>query len=150
LRFASGEQPVYDGDVRADVYRNGTYVETVSFASEDGLKSTNFTFIYQPDEFGNYFFEMHMVDPYHSSSQFIFNTTYAYNSNSDNPPPGPPSEDDPIKTFENDANLTIPLAMVILTAGSGGFVCSIKNSKNKGKSKLSKVKAKNKAKTKAK
>ena len=148
LRFASGEQPVYDGDVRADVYRNGTYIETISFASEDGLKSTNFTFIYQPVEFGNYFFEIHMVDPYHSSSQFIFNTTYAYSSNSDNPPPGPPSGDDPIKTFENDANLTIPLAMVILTAGSGGFVTSIKKSKNKGKNKLRKTKAKAKTKTK--
>jgi hypothetical protein len=150
LRFASGEQPVYDGDMRADIYRNGSYVETVSFASEDGLISTNFTFIYQPVEFGNYFFEIHMVDPYHSSSQFIFNTTYAYNSNSDDPPPGPPSGNDPIKTFENDINLTIPLAMVILTVGSGGFATSLKKSKNKGKSKLSKVKAKNKTKTKSK
>jgi hypothetical protein len=132
--------------MRADIYRNGTYVETVSFASEDGLKSTNFTFIYQPAEFGNYFFEMHMVDPYHPSSQFIFNTTYDYSSNSDNPPPGPPSGNDPIKTFENDVNLTIPLAMVILTAGSGGFVTSLKKTKNKGKNKLSKSKTKSKTK----
>ena len=137
LRFASGEHPVYDGDMRVDVYRNDTYVETISFASEDGLKSTNFTFVYQPVYYGNYLFEIYMEDPYHLSPEFVFETTFAYNTNED-PPPGY----DPVRMFEDDASLTIPLAMVILTLGSGGVAGSLKKSEKKNKDKLKKIKTK--------
>jgi len=129
--FASGEQPVYDGVVRAEVYKDGTFINTIFFDSEDSLKSTTFTFVYRPVSFGNYRFEIYMEDPYHSSSQFIFETTYVYTTN-DEPPLGL----DPIKTFENDVNLAFPLAMVMLTLGSGGIIGSLKISKKKVKDKL--------------
>jgi len=137
LRFASGEQPVYDGVMRAEVYDNDTYIATVFFASEDGLKSTTFTLVYQPIFFGNFSLEIYMTDPYHSSSQFVFETTYAYPTDEK-----PPSEYDPIHAFENDVKVAFPLAMVILTLGSGGVVGSLKTPKKKVKDKLNKIKTK--------
>jgi len=137
LRFASGEQPVYDGVMRAEVYKDGTYFATIFFASEDGLRSTNFNIIYQPLYFGNFSFEIYMEDPYHSSSQFVFETTYAYGIDEK-----PPSEYDPILAFENDVILAFPLAIVILTLGSGGVVGSLKKPKKKVKDKLNKIKTK--------
>jgi len=131
FRFSSGEQPVYDGVMRAEVYKDGTFIDTIFFDSEDDLKSTTFTFVYRPSYFGNYRFEIYMDDPYHSSSQFIFETTYVYTSNEE-----PPLGHDPITTFENDVNLAFPLAMVILTLGSGGIIGSLKISKKKVKDKL--------------
>jgi prenyltransferase beta subunit len=129
LRFISGEQPVYDGIMRAEVYRDGTYIDTILFASEDGLKSTTFTFIYRPSYSGNYLFEIYMEDPYRSNSQFVVDITYTYKDLD------PIHKDDPIPSYESDANLTIPLAMVILTVGSGGFASSLKKSKKKLKNK---------------
>jgi hypothetical protein len=129
LRFASGEQPVYDGVMRAEVYKDGTYFATIFFASKDGLKSTNFNIIYRPVYFGNFSFEIYMEDPYHSSSQFVFETTYTYTDLD------PIHGDDPIPSYESDVNLSIPLAMVILAVGSGGFASSLKKSKKKLKNK---------------
>jgi prenyltransferase beta subunit len=141
LRFASGEQPVYDGVMRAEVYRNGTYLDILFFASEDGLKSTNFTFIYQPVYIGNYSFEIYVQDPFNSSSQFVFETTYAYfNITDENSPSDDDPEHDPILTFGNDANLTVPLAMFILAVGSGGFAISSKKTDKKVKRKPNKSK----------
>jgi prenyltransferase beta subunit len=129
LRFSSGEQPVYDGIMRTEVYRDDTYVDTIFFTSEDDLKSTTFTLIYQPSYSGNYRFEIYIEDPYHSSSQFITDITYTYKDS--NPIQG----DDPFPSYESDANLTIPLAIVILTVGSGGFASSLIKSKKKVKDK---------------
>jgi len=147
LIFASGEHPLYDGDVRTDVYVNDTYFKTISFASKNGSKSTNFTFSYQPNDFGNYSFEIYMDDPYHSSSQFLFQTTFDYFNITDDESPSDPDsendpENDPIQTFGNDATLTIPLAIFILTVGSGGYVISIKNTNKKAKRKPNKLKTK--------
>ena len=136
LRFYSGEQPVYDGIMRAEVYRDDTYIDTIFFASEDDLKSTTFTLIYQPSYSGNYRFEIHIEDPYHSSSQFITDITYNYNDL--NPIPG----DYPIPSYESDANLTLPIAMFSLVLGSGGITSSFKISKKKVKDKLNKSKIK--------
>jgi prenyltransferase beta subunit len=138
LRFVSGEQPVYDGIMRAEVYRDGTYIDTTFFASEDGLKSTTFTLIYRPTYSGNYRFELYMEDPYHSNSQFVSDITYTY-KNLD-----PIHGDDPIPSYESDANLTPFLVVIIGVAGSSGVFLStlkkdtsIKNSrKNKFKFKL--------------
>jgi len=143
LVFASGKEPVYDGDVRADVYRGDNYLKTVSFASKNGLNCTNFTLSYQPVDFGNYSFEIYMDDSYHSSSQFVFQTTFDYFNLTDDEPSSEQDsendpENDPIKIFENDANLTIPLAMFILAVGSGGYVISIKKTDKKAKRKLNK------------
>jgi len=135
--FASGEQPVYDGVMRAEAYKDGTYFDTVFFGSENDLKSTTFTLIYRPVYFGNYRFEIFLEDPYHPSSQFVFEANYAYTTNDE-----PPSERDPIKTFQNDAILTLPIAMVIFGLGSGGIVSSFKISKKKVKGKLKKFKVK--------
>lgn len=135
LRFASGEQPIYDGVMRAEVYDKDTYIATVFFASEDRLKSTTFTLAYQPLFFGNLSLEIYMTDPYHSSSQFLFETTFAYTTDEK-----PPSEYDPILAFGNDVKLAFPLAMVILTLGSGGVVGSLKTPKKKIKDKLNKIK----------
>jgi len=129
LRFISGEQPVYDGVMCAEVYRDGTYIDTILFASEDGLKSTTFTFVYRPSYSGEFLFEIYMEDPYHSNSQFVVDITYTYKDLD------PIHGDDPIPSYESDANLTIPLAMVILTVGSGGFASSLKKSKKKLKNK---------------
>ena len=118
FRFISGEQPVYDGVIRAEVYRDGTYIDTIFFASEDDLKSTTFTFLYRPSYSGNYRFELYMEDPYHSSSQFIIDITYAYKDL--NPNHG----DDPIPSYESDANLTPSLAIIIGVVGSSGVIFS--------------------------
>ena len=143
LRFVSGEQPVYDGIMRAEVYRNGTYLDILFFASEDGLKSTNFTFLYQPVYPGNYSFEIYVQDPFNSSSQFVFETTYDYfNVTGENSPSDDDPDYDPIHTFENDANITVPLAMTILVLGSGGFTISSKKTGKKVKRKSNKSKLK--------
>jgi prenyltransferase beta subunit len=118
LRFVSGEQPVYDGIMRAEVYKDGTYTDSILFASEDGLKSTTFTFVYRPTYSGNYRFELYMEDPYHSSSQFVSEITYTYNNL--DPIPG----DDPIPSYESDANLTPFLVVIIGVAGSSGVFFS--------------------------
>ena len=136
LRFVSGEQPVYDGFMSAEAYRDGTYIDTIFFASEDDLKSTTFTFVYRPSYSGNYRFAIYMEDPYHSSSQFVSDITYIYNDLD------PIHGDDPIPSYESDINLTIPLAVVILTVGSGGFASSLIKSKKKIKGKLNKFKSK--------
>ena len=135
--FASGEQPVYDGVMRAEVYKDGSYIDTAFFDSEDSMKSTTFTFVYRPVYFGNYCFEIFLVDPYHSSPQFLFEATYDYTTNEE-----PPSEQDPIHTFQNDANVTLSIAMVSFVLGSGGIAGSLKISKKKVKDKLNKFKAK--------
>jgi hypothetical protein len=137
LRFASGEQPVYDGVMRAEAYRDDIYIDTLFFASEDDLKSTTFTFVYRPVNFGDYRFEIFLEDPYHSSSQFVSEVTYVYTSDEE-----PPIGDDAIQTFENDANLTLPIAMFSLLLGSGGIAGSLKISKKKVKNKLNKFKIK--------
>jgi len=134
--FVSGEQPVYDGLMRAEVYKDGTFIDAIFFASEDGLKSTTFTFVYRPVSFGNYRFEIFLEDPYHTSSQFVFETTYVYTNNED------PLGDNPTQTFENDANLTLPIATFSLLLGSGGIAGSMKISKKKVKDKLKKFKVK--------
>jgi hypothetical protein len=118
LRFISGEQPVYDGVIRAEVYRDDTYVDTIFFASEDGLKSTTFTIVYRPSYSGNYRFEIYMEDPYHSSSQFVTDITYNYKDL--NPIQG----DDPIPNYESDANLTPYLAIIFGVVGSSGVIFS--------------------------
>jgi hypothetical protein len=110
LRFVSGEQPVYDGVMRAEAYKDGVYIDTIFFASEDD-------------------FAIYMEDPYHSSSQFVSDITYIYNDLD------PIHGDDPIPNYESDINLTIPLAVVILTVGSGGFASSLIKSKKKLKNK---------------
>ena len=137
FRFSSGEQPVYDGVMRAEVYKDDTFIDTIFFDSEDDLKSTTFTFVYRPVSFGNYRFEIFLEDPYHSSSQFIFETAYVYTTNEE-----PPLGHDPIAIFENDVILALPLALVMLTLGSGGIVTSFKISKKKVKDKLKKFKIK--------
>lgn len=84
-----------------------------------------------------------MQDPYNSSSQFVFETTYAYfNITDENSPSDDDPEHDPIHTFENNAYLTIPLAMFILALGSGGFAISSKRTSKKVKRKSNKSKLK--------
>ena len=137
LRFASGEQPVYDGVMRAETYKDGAYFDALYFDSEDALKSTNFTLLFRPVYFGNYRFEIFLVDPYHSSSQLVFETTFDYTTNGE-----PPSEQDPIHTFQNDANLTMPIVLFSFVLGSGGIVGSLKISKKNIRDKLNKLKSK--------
>ncbi len=115
LRFASGEQPVYDGLMRAEVYRNGILIDTIFFASKNDLESTTFTFVYRPSYFGKYRFEIYMEDPFHSSSQFVIDITYIYTD-----------LEDPILSYESDANLTPPLAIIIGVVGSGVFFRTLK------------------------
>jgi hypothetical protein len=129
MRFASGEQPVYDGVMRAIIHRDDNYIDTIFFDSKVDLKNTTFTFTYRPSYSGNYRFEIYMEDPYHSSSQFVSNITYTYTDLD------PIHGDDPIPSYESDATLTFPLAMIILTIGSGGFASSLKKSKKKLKNK---------------
>jgi len=82
-------------------------------------------------------------DPFNSSSQFVFETTYIYSNITDeNSPSDDDSEHDPILAFENDANLTVPLAMFILAVGSGGYTISSKKNDKKVKRKSTKSKLK--------
>ena len=118
LRFTSGEQPVYDGVMRAEVYRDDNYIDTLFFASEDNLKSTTFKFVYRPSYSGNYRFEIYMEDPYHFSSQFVIDITYNYKDLD------PIHGDDPIPNYESDASLTPSLAIIIGVLGSGGLFFS--------------------------
>jgi hypothetical protein len=134
LGFASGEQPIYDGVMRAIVHKDGTYIDSILFASKGDLKSTTFTFVYRPVNFGNYSFEIYMKDPFHPKSQFVFETSYVYGTDEK------PLE--PIQVFENDVKLAFPLAIVILTIGSGGVVGSLKTPRKKIKDKLNKIKVK--------
>ena len=134
LRFVSGEEPIYNGVMRAIVHKDGIYLDNILFASKVDLKSTTFTFVYRPAKFGNYSFDIFLKDPFHPNSQFVFETSYVYATDED------PLQ--PIQAFENDIILAFPLAMVIFTLGSGGVVGSLKTPRKKIKDKLNKIKAK--------
>jgi hypothetical protein len=133
LRFASGEQPVFDGSMFADVYRGGNYVDTVFLTSENGLQSTEFSLVYRPSYSGIYYFELYLEDPYRSSPQFVVDTSFTYTG------AGPVPGDQPIDGFENDAIITFPLIVTLLGAVSGAFITTsktkyFKKAKNKLKS----------------
>jgi len=120
LRFASGEQPVFDGSMYADVYRGGNYIDTLFLTSENELQSTLFRFIYQPSYNGIYYFELYLDDTYHLSSQFVMDTSFTYTG--EGPIPGEQS----INGFENDAILTFPLIIAMVGAASGAVITTSK------------------------
>jgi len=133
LRFASGEQPVFDGSMYADVYRGGNYIDTLFLTSENELQSTLFRFVYQPSYNGIYYFELYLDDTYHLNSQFVVDTSFIYTG--EGPIPGEQS----IDGFENDAIITFPLIIAMIGAASGAVITTSKTKYFK--------KAKNKLKT---
>ncbi|NVM16996.1 MAG: hypothetical protein HWN80_04720 [Candidatus Lokiarchaeota archaeon] len=132
-RFASGEQPIFDGSMFAHVYRAGNYIDTVFLTSENGLQSTEFLLVYRPSYNGIYDFELYLDDPYHSNSQFVRDTSFTYTG------AGPIPGEQPIDGFENDALFTFPLIIAMIGAPLGVvFTTSkrktFKKAKNKQKS----------------
>ena len=131
-RFASGEQPIFDGSMLAHVYRAGNYIDTVFLTSEHGLQSTEFKLVYRPSYSGIYYFELYLDDPYHSSSQFVIDTSFTYTG------AGPIPGEQPIDGFENDALITFPLIIAMIGAPLGAVLTtsktkSVKKAKNKFK-----------------
>ncbi|GAH17402.1 unnamed protein product, partial [marine sediment metagenome] len=129
-RFASGEQPIFDGSMLAHVHRDGNYIDTIFLTSEHGLKSTEFVLVYRPSYNGIYDFELYMDDPYHSNSQFVVDTSFTYTG------AGPIPGEQPIDGFENDALISLPLIIAMIGAPVGvvfttSKMRSFKKSKNK-------------------
>lgn len=132
-RFASGEQPIFDGSMLAHVYRGDNYIDTIFLSSEHGLQSTEFTLVYRPSYSGIYDFELYLDDPYHSSSQFVMDTSFTYTG------AGPIPGDQTLEGYENDALITFPLIIAMIGAPLGVvFTTSktkyFKKAKNKLKS----------------
>jgi hypothetical protein len=112
-RFASGEQPIFDGSMLANIYRGGEYIDTIFLTSEHGLQSTEFTLVYRPSYSGVYEFELYMEDPYHDNPHFVVDTSYTYTG------AGPIPGEQPIDGFENDALITLPLIITLIGAPAG-------------------------------
>ena len=78
LLFAEGAQPVYDGNVSANTYREGAYIGWIEFSSEDFANYTYFNLTYNPDILGNYSFETYLENGYNCTPQLLNYTTYSY------------------------------------------------------------------------
>jgi prenyltransferase beta subunit len=130
-RFVSGEQPIFDGEMLAHIYRGGDYIDTVFLTSENGLQSTEFTLIYRPSYSGVYDFELYLNDAFHSNPQFVVDATYTYTG------AGPIPGEQPIDGFENDALITLPLVITLIGAPVGVIFATSKskNLKNLKKTK---------------
>ncbi len=116
--FISGDEPIFDGLMYANVYRDGGYVDVIDLSLSHSLESSTFTFDYSPNYYGNYYFEFFLNDPYLGDSQFVCNATFDYidpNSNPD-PDPDPDLENDPTDLYQADAVITIPLAIGMIGA----------------------------------
>ncbi|MFX0048640.1 MAG: hypothetical protein ACFE8G_10795 [Candidatus Hermodarchaeota archaeon] len=130
-RFASGEQPIFDGSMLAHIYRGGNYIDSVFLNSENGLQSTEFKLVYRPSYSGVYDFELYLDDPYHSNPQFVIDTSYTYTG------AGPIPGEQPIDGFENDALITLPLVITLIGAPVGVvFITSKSRNLKKARSKL--------------
>jgi hypothetical protein len=132
-RFASGEHPIFNGSMLAQVYRSNNYIDTVFLSSEHGLQSTEFALVYRPSYSGIYDFALYLDDPYHSSAQFVMDTSFTYTGG------GPIPGDQPLEGYENDALITFPLIIAMIGAPLGVvFTTSktkyFKKAKNKLKS----------------
>jgi prenyltransferase beta subunit len=133
-RFASGEQPIFDGSMLAHIYRGGNYIDTVVLLSEHGLQSTEFRIVYRPSYSGIYDFELYLEDPYHISPQIVIDTSFTYTGS------GPPPGEEPIDGFENDALITLPLIITLIGAPIGAvFTTSKMKTFKKSKNKLKDV-----------
>ena len=111
--FISGDEPIYDGSMYANIYRDGDYVDVIDLTTSHALDRSTFTFDYSPIYFGNYSFEFYLNDPYLSDPQLICSATFDYedpNSNPD-PDPNPDPESDPNELYQGDAIVTLPLAI---------------------------------------
>ena len=134
LRFASGEQPIFDGSMYADVYRGGNYIDTVFLTSENELQSTLFRFVYRPSYNGIYYFELYLDDTYHPNSQFVVDTSFTYTG------AGPIPGEQSIDGFENDALITFPLIITMVGAASGAVITTSKTKYfKKAKNKLKNI-----------
>ncbi|MBY9013161.1 MAG: hypothetical protein KGD70_12370 [Candidatus Lokiarchaeota archaeon] len=131
-RFASGEQPIFDGTILAHIYRAGNYIDTVFLTSDNGLQSTEFKLVYRPAYSGIYYFELYMNDPYHSSPQFVIDASFTYTG------AGPIPGEQPIDGFGSDALITFPLIIAMIGAPLGAVLTTsktkfVKKAKNKFK-----------------
>ena len=134
FRFASGEQPIFDGSMLAHVYRAGNYIDTVFLTSENGLQSTEFTLVYRPSYSGIYDFEIYLEDPYHSTSQYVTDTSFTYTG------AGPIPGEQSIDGFENDALVTFPLIITMIGAPLGVVITTSKTKHiKKAKDKLNSI-----------
>ena len=118
--FISGDEPIYDGSMYANIYRDGDYVDVIDLTTSHALDRSTFTFDYSPIYFGNYSFEFYLNDPYLSDPQLICSATFDYedpNSNPD-PDPNPDPESDPNELYQGDAIVTLPLAIGMIGAVS--------------------------------
>ena len=104
--FISGVEPIYDGSMYANVYRNGDYIDVIDLLTSHNLDNSTFTFDYSPLYFGVYYFEFYLVDPYFSDHQLICNATFNYVD----PDPDPDPEDGSKGLYQGDAIFTLPLA----------------------------------------
>jgi len=77
LILAKGAQPFY-GDVWVRIYREGAYIGNVNFSSEDFATYTRFNFTYNPDIYGNYFFETYMENGYDQNPQLLDYEAFSY------------------------------------------------------------------------
>ena len=85
--FVSGNDPIYDGSMYADVYRDDNYVDLIDLLTSHNLNCSTFTFDYSPIYFGNYFFEFYLNDPYLIGPQLIHNATFDYEDPYPDPDP---------------------------------------------------------------
>ena len=112
--FISGDEPIFDGSMYANVYRNGSYVDKIDLLTTHNLDSSTFMFDYSPIYFGSYYFELYVNDPYFSNPQLICNATFNYEDPNHNPDP----EDNSNNLYEGDAVFTLPLAFGMVGVAS--------------------------------
>ena len=131
--FISGDEPIFDGSMYANVYRDGDQVDVINLITTHNLESSTFTFDYSPIYFGNYSFEFYLNDPYLSIPQLICNTAFDYedpNTNPD-PDPDPDPEEDLNNLYEGDAVVTIPLALGLVGAATIPLLSTYKTIRSK-------------------
>ena len=87
--LVSGNQPILDGSMYADVYYDGNHVGAINLITYHGSNSSIFTFDYSPIDFGNYSFEFYLNDPYLVDPQLLCNATFEYIDPNPEPDPVP-------------------------------------------------------------
>ena len=112
--FISGDEPIFGGSMYANVYRNGDQVDVINLITSHNLESSTFTFEYSPVYFGNYYFELFLIDPYFSDPQLMCNAAFDYEDPNTNPEPHPY----PNNLYQGDAIITLPLAIGMVGAAT--------------------------------
>ena len=74
--FISGNEPIFDGSIYANAYRDGDFVDVIDLLTIHYSNYSTFIFDYSPIYFGNYSFDFYLIDPYFAEPQFVCSETF--------------------------------------------------------------------------